>query len=770
MGTALAVSFADNATFQRAMGALKAGNFKDAEHLFKDVLRAQPKHVAALNLLGVVLTQRGKFAEAETYLRLALQEYPKSDATLYNYGIILKALNRPIEALDRFSQALELDPRAVETWNNRGIILNDLKRYDEAIADFDKAIALQPRYAEALCNKGKSLDALNRPTEALAAFESASAFKPDLAEAWLGRAYGYTKLKRYNDALAAFEKASVLKPDLAEAWHGRARVSAALQMHNETVAACDRALALKPNFAEAWVERGDALFWLQRFKESLLAYEKALRLNPNLAEVWRGRAKIFAQFEQHEDACKSADKALSLRPNLDYMASMRLHAKLYMCDWTNFAAEEAQLLSAMRELNVASFPFANLSIASTPADQLEAARRYVSALPRHPSLCDGRAYSHDRIRVAYMSSDLRDHAVGYLTVGLFEHHDKSRFEVTAISLGADRDFDFRRRIRAAFDRIVDIESQSDHEIADRIRELEIDILVDLNGFTRNWRVGVFARRPAPIQVNYLGYAGTLGADCFDYILADSTVIPSGHLDCYSEKPVWLPHTFFVNDAARAVADRTPSRAELNLPDNGFVFCCFNQSYKINPSVFDVWMRLLQAVDGSMLWLRDNDAVSTGNLHLEAERRGVAPERLIFAPRAPLVAEHLARLRQADLFLDTLPYNAHTTAADALWVGVPVVTRIGSTFAGRVAASLLRAVGLPELVTELVQDYEALALKIAREPELLASFKAKLAQNCGTFPLFNTARFARNVEAAYTAMWQRHKRGEPPTHFAVKVDE
>jgi predicted O-linked N-acetylglucosamine transferase (SPINDLY family) len=353
---------------------------------------------------------------------------------------------------------------------------------------------------------------------------------------------------------------------------------------------------------------------------------------------------------------------------------------------------------------------------------------------------------------------------------MFEHHDRSRFEVTALSLGTGRDSAFRRRIRASFERIVDVDSQSDQEISDLVRDLEIDILVDLNGHTRNWRMGVFAQRPAPIQVNYLGYAGTTGAESFDYIIADSTVIPSEHFEYYSEKVAWLPHSFFVNDAARPVAERTPSRRELNLPDTGFVFCCFNQPYKINPAAFDSWMRLLEATDGSVLWLRDTGAVSSRNLRLEAERRGVAPERLIFATRAPLVEEHLARQRQADLFLDTSPFNAHTTAADALWAGVPVVTRLGSTFAGRVAASLLRAVGLPELVTESPEDYEQLALRIARDPELLGSLKTKLVRNSTTFPLFDTARFTRRIEAAYIAMWERHQRGEPPAHFIVKSDD
>ena len=411
-------------------------------------------------------------------------------------------------------------------------------------------------------------------------------------------------------------------------------------------------------------------------------------------------------------------------------------------------------------------PFALLAISSTAADQFDCAKQFAQSQPAFPPIWRGEPYTHDRIRVAYLSSDLREHAIAYLTVGMFEHHDRSRFETTAISFGPEQDSDFCRRVKASFEHFIDVHAQSDQDIADLIRQLEIDILVDLNGLSGNGRPSILARRPAPIQVNYLGYPGTTGTD-HDYIFADATVVPAEHFDFYSEKVAWLPGSFLANDRTRGIAQRVPSRDELNLPETGFVFCCFNQSYKIDPAVFDVWMRLLSAVDGSVLWLKDSDATALRNLCIEAERRGVAPERLIFAPSVANVEDHLARHRQGDLFLDTLHYNAHTTASDSLWTGVPVITCLGTTYAGRVAASLLRAVGLPELVTESLQEYEKSALMIARDPGLLASLKAKLAHNRETFPLFDTARFTRDVEVAYTKMWQRSQRGEPAAHFAAE---
>jgi protein O-GlcNAc transferase len=902
MGTALTVSVADNAVFQRAMAALQAANFKDAERLFKDVLRGQPKHVAALNLLGVTLTQLGKFAEAETYLRGALQEYPKSDATLYNYGIVLKALNRPAEAADRFSRALALNPRAPETWNNRGTTFNDLKRYQEAIGDFDKAIALQPRYAEAFCNKGKSLAALGRPKEALASYEQATALRADLAEAWLGRAFGYTELKRTPEALAAFERALAIGPDLVEGWLGAGSLSSEIGRHREALAAYDKALALRPGLAEAKLGRCNALAQIDRQDEALKAYDELLAEKPDLAEVWVGRGNIFTARECYDDAFVCYDKALALKPNLAYawvgrgnvflrrksyddaaaaydkslelnsdsavswvgrgnvyselkryaeaLAAYeqalaiqpglaeawhgrgnvlielgryadaldaynealslrsdfaqtwygaatalsqlrrygealtaydkslalnpkstlalcgRLSSKLRACDWSDLQADTTQLLAAVREGKTAGPPFALLGTPAAPSDQLQCARRFVEDRIVAPAPSSGGCFSHDRIRLAYLSPDLHEHAVAYLMAGVFEVHDRSAFEITALSWTPQQDTDFCRRLRSSFDRFEDVSANSDQQIADLIRLREIDIVVDLNGFAGIGRIGLLASRPAPIQVNYLGYAGTMGAPYYDYILADSTIIPREHFDFYSEKVVWLPDTFMASDSTRRIADHTPSRRELGLPETGFVFCCFNQSLKINPEIFDIWMRLLHAVSGSVLWLKDNDPTSTQNLRRAAELRGIAAERLVFAASVPNVADHLARHRQADLFLDTLHYNAHTTANDSLWAGTPILTCIGTTYASRVAASLLRAVGLPELVTESLDEYEKLALKIAHEPESLASLKSRLARNRNACPLFDTTRFTRGMEAAYKAMWQRARQSEPPTHIAV----
>ena len=410
-------------------------------------------------------------------------------------------------------------------------------------------------------------------------------------------------------------------------------------------------------------------------------------------------------------------------------------------------------------------PFLSLSIPASRADQLQFAKTFVSDQGSFSALWRDEIYSHDRIRIGYLSADFRHHPLAQLAVGLFEHHDKSRFEIMAISCGPDDGSDLRNRIRSAAENFIDVRGMPDSAVAEFIRRREIDILVDLSGFTQDNRFSVFARRVSPLQVNFLCYTGTMGADCMDYIIADPTVIPKDHFQFYSEKVVWLPDTYQANDRSRPIAGRRPTRSECNLPDAAFAFCCFNATYKITPEVFAVWMRLLAKREGSVLWLLETNPTAAQNLRREAEAHGITPKRLIFAPAMPL-ADHMARIGLADLFVDTLPYNAHTTASDALWAGVPVLTCLGDTFAGRVAASLLKAVGLPELITASLEDYEALAIKLAREPSFLTAIKAKLAGNRDTYPLFDTARFARHIEAAYMTMWERQQKGAPPQGFAV----
>jgi protein O-GlcNAc transferase len=798
--------------FQKAVSALNQGDFADAERLFKKVLRGEPNNVAALNLLTVVLMSTGRFAEAEPVVAKAILLSPGSDAAYYNSGLILKRLNKPRQALQQFSKALSLNPAVSETWNNRGTVFNDLRQYTEATADFDRAISLKPSYSEAYANKGKSLAGLKRHDDAVSAYDKALALKPNLSEAWLGRGHALAELKRFEEAFTAYDKALALKPDLAEAWLGRGSVLAELKRCDEALAAYDKALALKPDLAEAWLGHGTVLAELKRYDEAFAAYNKALALKPDLAEAWLGRGNVFIGFrrfdgafaayekalalkpdlaeawlgrgtvldklERFDEAFAAYTQALNLKPDLKYAEGARLSAKINLCDWATIEVETLHFLSTVTGQKPVAVPSSLLVLPTSSADQLQVTKTFVADQVPFPALWRGEIYSHDRIRIGYLSADLRQHPVAQLAVGLFEQHDRSRFEVSAISFGPDDGSDLRSRIEFAAENFVDVSRMPDRAIAELIRDSEIDVIVDLMGLTADCRLSVVSERAAPIQVNFLGYPGTMGGDFMDYIIADRTVIPKEHFPFYSEQVVWLPDTYLPNayrfnedkhdipHDERHVSQRVPTQGESILPEAAFVFCCFNGSYKITPVIFDVWMRLLTAVPDSVLWLSKPNPTAEANLGKEAERRGISQRRIIFAPRLPEMSDHLARLRQADLFLDTLPYNAHTTASDALWAGVPVLTCTGEAFAGRVATSLLRAVGLDELVTTSLEDYEALALKLARESSFLQAIKAKLVHNRDSYPLFDTTRFARHIEAAYVTMRERYQRGEKPHAFAV----
>jgi len=534
---------------------------------------------------------------------------------------------------------------------------------------------------------------------------------------------------------------------------------------NEAVESFDKALTLFPRFAEAWHGRGNALRELKRGEEALAAYDKAAALKPNLAEAYAGRGKVLSELKRHDEAIAAYDKALSCNPNLEFVAGERLHWKMRLCDWSNFGPAREHLIASVRDKKPYAQPFAFLSISSSPEEQLECAKLWInekcqaSARP----IWVGEIYNHDRIRVAYVSADFRQHPVAGLIAGLIEGHSRECFEVTGISLRPEESSEMGQRLKRAFDRFIDASGMTSEAIARLTRQLEVDIAIDLMGFTEGSRTDVFAQRAAPIQINYLGYPGTMGAPYIDYIIADHVVVPQRQQVFYSEKIIYMPDSFQANDRSRPISLNKFTREQLGLPAEAFVFCCFNNNYKITPAVFDVWMRILNRVRGSVLWLVASDKPVQKNLRTEAAARGVDPGRLVFAERVPY-AEYLSRLSAADLFLDTEPYNAGATASDALWAGLPVLTCECDVFVGRMGASLLSAIGLAELVTETPQAYEELADELATNPEKLRAIKDKLDRNRLTTPLFDTQRFIRHIEAAYTQAYRRYQAGLPPDHI------
>lgn len=549
-------------------------------------------------------------------------------------------------------------------------------------------------------------------------------------------------------------------PDFAPLWFGLATAQQTAGDRESALVSYDKALAINPDYIEALVNSGALLRELHQHIPALERFNKVLTINPDYETALGNCAILLTEFKRSEQAIEMFKRLLTLRPDYDYGQGLLCYERMHNCDWTSFEASRIRIIDEVRAGKRSCKSLGFMALSDSAQDHQTCARTFAKhKFPAKAPLWRGERYRHDRIRIAYVSPDLREHPVGHLMAGIFERHDKQRFETFAFSLGSDDSSRLRNRMVQAFDHFIDARLMSARQIAEQMRAMEIDVAIDLAGFTSDSRTEVFTHRPAPVQVNYLGYPGTLGMDCMDYILADRHVIPPGHQGFYDEKVVYLPDSYLPTDASIQIPDATPTRAECGLPDEGVVFCSFNHDYKISPHVFAIWMNLLKQVPGSVLWLMSRNELSQKNLYLHAQSHGVDPERLVFAKRVPRVEDHLARYRQADMFLDTHPYNAHTTAADALMAGLPVVTYMGQSFPSRVAGSLLHTMGLPELVTHSLPAYEQLALTLARRPDLLTSIKEKLKANRENAPLFDTANFCRNLEASYTAMWRKAQLGQ-----------
>jgi protein O-GlcNAc transferase len=786
---------------QKATALHVAGDLEAAEARYAAILEASPQQFGALHLLGVIRSQQGRHEEAAELIGAALRQDWRSPDAHYNLGISLAALGRHDDAIGRFETAIRAKPDFATAYINLGNAWQALDRHEHAIACYRDALAIDPALADAYNNLGNALRAQGRHAEAMAHYEQALALRPDFADAHNNFGNALQALLRLEDAISRYEQAIRLKPGLVEAYSNLGNVLRALGRPDEAIAQYRQAIAVQPSYAEAHYNLGNALNSLNRQEEAIASFRSALAIDPDFAIAYTNLGNALHSLGRHEDAIAQYRTALAIDPDstsahnnlgnalyklrrfdeaidcyrrvaaLDpaegNARSMRFELNRLMCDWSDFETDRQDLIAAIDTGALAIPPFGLATSVDDPEFQLRAARRFVESeqLDRRPALSAGAPYRHDRIRLGYLSADFREHATAFLMAELFERHDRARFELFALSWGRDDGSSLRRRLERSFDRFLDVRQVSDLDVAREMRALEIDVAVDLNGFFEGCRPAILARRPAPIQVNYLGYPGTLGADFIDYIVVDPFIAAADQQVFYAERLVHLPDCYQANDTHRPIAERTPTRGECGLPGQGFVFACFNNPYKITAAFFDIWMRLLQAVPGSALWLLGDNPWQERNLRREAQARGVAPDRLVFAARAPL-PEHLSRHRIADLFLDTLPCNAHTTASDALWAGLPLLTCAGRGFPARVAGSLLRAIGLPELVTTGLADYEALALDLARSPERLAAIRKRLHANRSTSPLFDAPRLCRHLEAAYLEMWRLYQASAPARAFVV----
>ena len=572
---------------------------------------------------------------------------------------------------------------------------------------------------------------------------------------------------RPDDALRLFEHALQLTPDNPALHFNTAKALSTLQRDVDALEHHQKALALDPDNPEILLNYGRSLDNLRKREEALTCYEKAVALQPQMTEGWFNKGKILGELKRYEEALQSYINAYQLRPTEPFLLGVILHYKMLICDWADLEGIYLKIQQDLHAHQMVVEPFGFQGISTSEQDLLESAK--IFAKQRFPArermaIQSTPKAKNEKIRIAYLCGEFRDQATSVLMTGVYESHDPEHFEIYALDNGWDDGGVLRPRMKKAFKEMIDISHMTDLAVVKLIQDLKIDILVNLNGYFGEGRQHVFASHPAPIQVNYLGFPGTLGAEYMDYLIADPIVIPPDSRQHYVEKIAYMPNSYQANDSKRIISERHFTRAELGLPEAGFVYCCFNNNYKITPETFDSWMRILKAVEGSVLWLIQDNAPAEKNLKAEALKRGISPDRIIFAQRLPL-PEHLARHKMADLFLDTLPYNAHTTASDALWAGVPVLTLLGNTFPGRVAASLLNAVGLSELVTHTPEEYEQRAIELARDPLALKVVKDHLAENRFTKPLFDTKLFTRDIETLYRKMVERHEAHLTPEHLS-----
>lgn len=700
-----------------------------AANCYRKAIELKPDHAAALQNLGIACQAMGQHAEARECFARVAKLFPGEAAPHFHLANACDGLGLVDEAIAAFQACIALRADNPEPHHRLGVLLHRCGRTDEAIASMERAVACGPQHPALHNDLGILLAERGLMEQAITCFEKAVKLQPRFVDAHCNLGAALQSLGRGGDAQKSYRKALSIKPDMVRAHFNLGLVLQERGSLDESIASLRKAISIQPDYAEAHNALGNALREKGRRDEAIASYREALRLNPDFHTA---------------------------RLNL-------LHELQHVCDWRELDALVEQVRAAVRDPVISRenliAPFSFLALPGVSAAEQRCcaekwvASQYGALVPLREQL-DFRfepREAGERIHIGYLSSDFHRHATAVLMAEVFEKHDREHFRISAYSYGASDNSDMRRRLEGSFDAFVDVRELSLGDVAKRIHADKVDILVDLKGYTQNTRSGVLALRPAPVQVNYLGYPGTMGADFVDYIIADEFIIPTEMEQHYAERVARLPDCYQPNDRTRPRLP-APSRAECGLPDEGVVFCCFNQSYKITPAVFEVWCRLLLDVPDSVLWLLASNPFAEQQQRQHLVARGIAPERLVIAPR---VAEyvHLARLQCADLFLDTQPYNAHTSCSEALWMGVPVVTCVGDTFPARVAGSLLTAMGTPELITYTLDDYHALALSLARDGARREALHTRLCELRDSAPLFDSSRFTTHLEALYTQMWR-----------------
>jgi protein O-GlcNAc transferase len=743
----------------RADGHVRKGEHDSARALYDAVLAAFPKNVRAQQGLArlnaaesdasanhappkekidalIATYNQNRFQDVVDQAQALADEYPYSFVIWNILAAGQKALGRLAEAEKGFRKAIALNPNDANSYNNFGIALKNQGKVDEAILAYQRTLELNPTHSAVYYNLGLALEFQSKQAKAILAYQRAIEINPTLAEAHSNIGNILANQGKQDEAILAYQRAIEINPTLAEASNNIGNILAQQYKFNEALLAYQDAITFQSIFPEAYYNLGNTLRIQGRIKEAIFAYQRVLEQNSNHA---KSEANI-------------------------------LHQKQHICDFT----VSLQLYEASARLGISTAdvsPFLALTWADAPQHHImRAISRSLAKYKQPPIPLPARPKKRpERLKIGYLSADFHDHATMYLMSGLLRQHDRTSIETYAYSYGRSKSGDWRKRAENDVDHFFDVTDHSDRQVVDLVRSHALDIAIDLKGYTQHTRSQVFQYRLAPLQINYLGYPGTMGASFIDYIIADPVVIPAEQRQYYSENVIYLPHSYQPNDNERPIVSTSTTRSDVDLPEYAFVFCCFNNSYKISPTEFDIWMRLLKKVNDSVLWLLRSNEWAEINLRKEAAARGVDPSRLVFAPKLP-PSEHLARHRHADLFIDTFNVNAHTTASDALWSGLPVVTKLGKQFAARVAASLLTAVGLPELITETEEEYEQLILELAMHPAKLRGIKTKLAESRLKAPLFDTIRYTRNFERGLTQAYNLYLNGKEPEDIWVTEDD
>ena len=727
------ISTSDGNSLNSAIALFQNGDFQASKEILEKVLVSNPNHSQAHEFLAYIAGNTGQAELSQKHLIQACAQSDCSAFALYYLG----------------SSYLEL------------------ANYSQAAVYFEKALQKQENFFEALHDLGTTQAHLGLQEAALDSYTKALSLRQDSPELYFNLARLQDDYCHFEQALQYYNQSIELSPHFVEAIANKAITLKELKRYQEAFDAYDLAIQLQPNYAEAWSNKGLAFSDLRRYQEALECYEQAIKLKPNYLDAWVNKSAVLHALKRYIQAIEAYQQVIKLNPDTNCIYGSLVHAKSTICDWSNYDQDVKYINQMINDGISVIPPFAWLLLSNSEESNLKAAKLFTAhQYPERkndiPFKSKGKS---QKIKLGYYSHDFYNHATAFLMAEFFELHNKERFEIVAFSFSPNMHDEMQQRLVNAFDQFIDVNAMTDQQVAELSREMGIDIAIDLKGYTTNCRTGIFSYRAAPIQVNYLGYPASMGADYMDYLIADHIIIPKENQPFFTEKIAYLPNSYQVNDSKRKVSERIFTRAELGLPDNGFVYCCFNNNLKITPHVFDSWARILKQVPGSVLWLLEDNVLAKANLIQEAQSRGLSEDRIVFAGRLDL-PEHLARHRLADLFIDTLPCNAHTTASDALWVGLPVLTTLGETFAGRVAASLLSAIDMPELITKNLDEYEALAIDLAGNPEKLKALKEKLKQKRFTTPLFNTQLSTNHIESAYIKMYERYQAGLPPEYLQI----